>query len=195
MELHLKTDSKSSTTKPPDPSEFPCIPVLLQILMSEYDQERLRAERIDSKTMGLLTIIVALITIYVPIFPFSDFAAVYSKWKTCTIVPFFFSVFILLGVAAILLAIYSVRKLVDAYKTKVYQAVNIANFNSNQKLSQSTAAPFQLELIDHYQSIILENSNINANKAETIDKQFQNVMIIFALLSISAIGTLICKGI
>ena len=108
MELHLKTDSKSSTTKPPDPpdpSEFPCIPVLLQILMSEYDQERLRAERIDSKTMGLLTIIVALITIYVPIFPFSDFAAVYSKWKTCTIVPFLFSVVILLGVAAILLAI------------------------------------------------------------------------------------------
>lgn len=194
MELHLKTNRENPVPDSINQPEFPCIPILLQMLMAEYDQEKSRTERIDSKLMGLLTIIVALITVYVPIFPFSDFAQVYSKWKTCAIIPFIFSLLILSGIAAIIIAIRSVYTLVGAYKTKDYRSVDIVNFNTNKKLGEPTTDSFQLELIDHYQNIILENSKINANKAKTLDQQFQNIMVIFILLSISSIGALICTG-
>lgn len=84
--------------------------------------------------------------------------------------------------------------LVSIYKAQNYQAVNIEQFNTNTKMSYKSGTRLQIELIDHYQCLILANSNINAKKAETLNKQFRNVIIIFVLLSISAVGTLICIG-
>lgn len=198
MELHIKTHeskkSENASISPPK-RDFPCIPILLSILQNEYEQEKVRADRIDTKAIGLLTIIVALITVYVPIFPFSDVAKIYLHTKKCAAIPVVFSVFLLMGIIAAILALYSAYKVIEVYKAKSYQSVNILKFNTNEQMGATQSDRFQLQLIDHYQSLIFENAKINTNKAEILNNQFRNVMIIFMLLSLSAIGTLICIGI
>lgn len=193
MEFYICKKCKEANTEKQqnDDSEFPCLSIFLPIIESEYEQEKARTERLDSKSMALLTIIIALITIYVPIYPFNKIVLFYSKSRVCLTIPVIFSLFILLGVVAIGIAVYSANKLIEVYKIKEFQAVNIEQFNSNEKLGYKQAARFQLELIDHYQSIILANSEINTRKAEILNKQFRNVVIIFVLLTLSAVGTLV----
>lgn len=179
MEFHFKTNSKTSNenTSPASSEEFPCPAIFLPILENEYNQERTRTERIDNKAMALLTIIIALITVYVPIFPFKDLVQFYSNNAAHCMVLSLFSLFPAMGMGAILLAISSARKLTAIYKPTKFQAVNIELLNSNEKLSQNPVTPFQLEIIDHYQSIILSNSKINSQKAEILNKQFKNAII------------------
>lgn len=203
MELHIKANLKNSQNAENNTEqkvsvqsdEYPCLSIFLPILQSEYEQERLRTERIDNKTMGLLTIIIALITIYVPIFPFDKFAKFYSVQRNCPTLPIVLSVLLLLGVIAIILAIHSAKKLIDIYKPMQFQTVNIELLNTNEKLSQNPATRFQIELIEHYQAITLSNSKVNYHKADVLGKQFLKTIIIFVLLSVSVTGTLICIGI
>lgn len=203
MELHFKTNLKNVTNPQSDveqevsasPDEYPCLSIFLPILQSEYEQEQERTDRIDNKAMALLTIIIALITVYVPIFPFDKLAAFYSTPRDCPTLSIITSVFLLLAVVAIILAIHSAKRLIDIYKPKEYQAVNIELLNNDEKLSQNPAVKFQMELIDHYQSIILGNSKVNSDKSDVLSKQFFKTIIIFGLLSVSAVGMLICIGI
>lgn len=194
MELHIKTNKCDQVSSSPPKEELPCIPILLSILMGEYEQERARSERIDNKAIGLLTIIIALITVYVPIFPFEKIIGIYSKFEVCSAMTVIFSLFLLAGLIAAFLAVRSSYKIIEVYKTREYRAVNTQAFNTNEKLAQTTSDGFQVDLIDHYQSIIAENSKINTDKADILGNQFRNVIIIFALLSISAVGTLIIAG-
>ena len=197
MEVSFKVSREQAQESVPVASvdEFPCLSIFLPILQNEYMEEKARTDRIDNKAIALLTIIIALITVYVPIFPFDNFVQVFCDANTCCAVICIFSLFILLGVIAIFLAIYSAKKITDIYKPTEYHAINIEYLNTNDNLSSNSVHPFQLKLIAHYQSVILANSNVNAQKAEILKKQVKNVIIIFLLLSLSAIGTLICTGI
>ena len=129
------------------------------------------------------------------ILPIEQISTIYTSFSDCCAVPIVFSIFLLIGVIALITAVLSAYNLTKVYKPTEYKAVNIEFFNTNEKLSRNPAAPFEVELIDHFQNIILENSAINAKKAEILSMQFNNVILVFALLSISAIGTLICVGI
>lgn len=197
MEVSFKVgrDNNQGKAITEAPDEYPCLSIFLPILENEYREEKARTDRIDNKAITLLTIIIALITVYVPIFPFKDFAGVYSQSNKCCVIFCVFSLFLLLGIIAIILAIYSAKKVTDIFKPTEYPAVNFEYFGTAEKLSSNPVHSFQISLIDHYQSIILSSSKINAQKAEVLKKQFINVIVIFLLLSISAIGTLICAGI
>lgn len=188
---HLRKNYTPDISKEVLPKDFPCPAVLLTIVESEYSEERSRAERLDNKASALLTVIIALITIYVPIFPFDRFVEFYSKHRPCLTTPIVFSLFVLMAVIAIVIAIISTIKLIDIHKAKNYQAVDIVSFNTNEKLAYKDVARYQVELIDHYQSLILANSEINHEKATALNRQYRNAIIIFILLSFSAIGTLI----
>lgn len=170
----------------------PCPAVLLPILENEYLEERSRAERLDNKASALLTVIIALITVYVPIFPFDRFGALYTKARDCPIIPFIFSLFLFMAIIAFIISISSTIKLIGIHKPKPYEAINFSFFSNIEKLTERQVSQYQTDLIYHFQSIILTNSKINQHKADTLDKQYRNVIIIFVLLSISAIGTLTC---
>lgn len=179
-------------SKPTDQTtDFPCLPILLSIMESEYAEERSRTEQLDNKAISLLTVIIALITVYVPIFPLDEIAYFYSTQRSSLLIPILFSVFASMGLTAILISIITGFKLITVYNVKNYQAINIKHFNSNEKLGQHQIAKFQIELIDHYQSIILNNACINQEKARLLRKQYKNVITIFILLSVSAVSMLI----
>lgn len=172
-------------------TEFPCPSVLLSIMESEYAEESSRTEQLDNKAMSLLTVIIALITVYVPIFPLDKIVDFYSRQHSSLLIPILFSVFMAMGITALFIAIITSFKLISVYTVKNYQAVNIKHFNSNEKLGQIQITKFQIELIDHYQSIILNNAVINQDKAKLLSRQYKKIITIFILLSISAVATLI----
>lgn len=188
---HEVNKSSSNTPQETNTNDIPCPAVLLSIVENEYTEERTRAERLDNKVSALLTVIIALITIYVPIFPFERFIEFYSKPRACFTIPIVFSLFVMMALTSIVIAIISTMKLIDIHKAKNYKAVDFSHFNTNEKLAYKEVARYQIELIDHYQSIILANSAINQEKATALNSQYRNAIIVFILLSFSAIGTLI----
>lgn len=189
----MQKDAESQISASSD--EFPCLDIFLPILQNEYEQEKFRSERIDNKAIALLTAIIALITVYVPIYPFEKLACFYSRTWECLTLPLVLSFFLLLGFVALCIAIHCTAKLTEIYKPTHYQAVNISLLNSNEKLGVNPPYTFQLELIDHYHSIIIANSQINSSKSDKLSQQFKKAILIFILLSISAIGTLTCISI
>lgn len=196
MKTNSKTKSKNKSNKSSDNLEdsLPCLSIFLSVIQNEYEQEKARTDRIDGKIISLMTIIVALITIYIPIFPFGQLYEFYNKERECLTMPIVFSLFLLIGIIAILLSMYSLTQLVQAYKAKKYKAIDIIEFNNNNYLYHKTTYNFELSLIEHYQNIILFNSNVNTEKTIILNKQFKNIIIIFAMLSVSSIFTTIFVG-
>lgn len=193
MKTNSNTKSENESNKSCDNLEgsLPCLSIFLSVVQNEYEQEKSRIDRIDGKITSLMTIILALITIYIPIFPFSQLYEFYKqegKYSTITII---FSLSLLIGITAILLSIYSLIQLVQAYKAKEYKSIDISEFNNNNFLYHKTTCIFELNLIEHYQSIILFNSNVTNKKTIILNKQLKNVIIIFVMLSISSIFTTI----
>lgn len=196
MKTNSKTKSKNESNKNSDNLEnsLPCLSIFLSVVQNEYEQEKARTDRIDGKIISLMTIIVALITVYIPIFPFSQLYQFYNQERNCFTIPIVFSLFLLMGIIAILLSMYSLMQLVQAYKAKKYKAIDIVEFNNNNYLHHKTTYNFELSLIEHYQKIILFNSNFNTEKTIILNKQFKNAIIIFAMLSVSSIFTTIFVG-
>jgi len=195
ISIKLRKESRQDNISATSPDEYPCLSIFLPILENEYMEEKARTDRIDNKAIALLTIIIALITIYVPIIPFEKVAQVYSEASACCLFSCIFSLFLLLGIIAIVIAIYSAKKIIEAYKPTEFPAINVEHLNTNENLSCNPAYSFQLKLIQHFQSIILSTSETNTKKAVILVHQVKNVTIVFILLSVSAIGTLICSGI
>lgn len=193
MELTLKTAQKKTNPNEAIIKDLPCLPIYQHILEGEYQQERARSERLDTKAMALLTLILALITVYVPIFPLNSCKAVYNGQTTCAIAVLF-SLFLLVGIAGIVLAIYSARVLCGIYEAKPYKGVNLDTLGTREKLGQNTDAQYQIDVINQYNAAISENAKINEEKATELNKQFKKIIIIFATLSISAAGMSICVG-
>lgn len=189
MEMSLKTGRSDPVTIK---EEFPCLPVFLHTLETEYQLERTRAERLDGKAMGLMTVILALITVYVPIFPLNDCAKVYTAGHCGATV--FFSLFLLAGLFGIGKAIYSAHRVIGVYRTQEYQGVDIEVLNADEKLGQERADKYHMDTIGQYRAAILKNGKINDGKAAALSAEFGNVIWIFILLSVSAIGMLICVG-
>ncbi|HIW15878.1 MAG TPA: hypothetical protein H9689_00280 [Firmicutes bacterium] len=188
MKLKHRENYSSSSTKYPNP------PIFLSILESEYQQEKVIADRIDNKSIALVTIILALITVYIPLIKYKELIKIFFSCDNCLLFAFCL-LFTFVGAFALCLAIYTVVKLVSIYRPQNYSAVNIEALDNNELLAVAPATRFQMELISHYKEIILSNSKVNSDKAHVLQKQAKNTILVFLLFSIYAIGTQICIGI
>lgn len=196
MEISLKVHKESNQDKGTTTSkdQFPCLSIFLPILQNEHEAEIARTDRVDNKSIALLTIIIALITVYLPIFPIKEIVCIIKTGGMCCGALCLFYFLLLLGIIAILTAMYTAKKLIAIYKPAEYNTINIQYFNNNDILSHNPPYTFQLELIDHYQKTILANSKTNTDKASIIQKQVVHIIIIFILLSVSAIGLNVFAG-
>lgn len=194
MELHFKTNSAKhdEPKQNVELNDFPSLDVLLSILQDEHASEIARTDRIDNKSIALLTLVIALITVYVPIIPFDALPNIF-KSGNCHLIMVT-SLFLLLGILALFLTINCVIKIVEIYKPTQYQGINFEALNSDDWLGVSPLAKYQFAVIDHFQDVILSNASINSQKALTLSQQIKKIIIIFGLLSVSSIGLLICSG-
>lgn len=159
----------------------------LPTMMDEYTKERERAGILDNKAIALITMLLALLTVYIPVIPFNEMK---ELLKTSTRIQHTMVVItlILLSIALVMAGI-TFFELINTIKLQAYTKVDIDKVCQDDYL-KSPKAVMEYALCDHYKEIIHHNSEINDTKANRIKCCFTWITVTFFLLLIS---TLILK--
>lgn len=163
---------------------FTAAKTVLSVMMDEYTKERERSAIIDNKAIVLITIIIALLTIYVPIIPFDRIVSIYNESSREVLI--FLTLAILLFIAAIIITIVAFIKLIKIVKMKSYQRVTIEDIANTEAL-QCAEDEAEKALCVHYKDLIIENAKINDQKADSIENCFSLTVILFLLLLVSTV--------
>ena len=170
---------------------YPSASIMLEISKDEYAKERERANNLDNKANIFISAIVAMVTLYIPIIPFSTIKEGYAKADNVNIVLITISICILsMAFISLVIAFYNLCK---AISVKPFQRVNFENLNDEVVLSQNYN-DVERALIQHYHTILTENAKINDNKAERLTWGLKFGILSFALMGISAISLIIIIG-
>lgn len=153
--------------------------VILPVMMDEYTKERERGGIIDNKAITLLTILVALLTIYIPIVPFENIIRVYNEGTQNALICL--GVTGLLFVSAIIITVIAFVKLIRIIQLHNYERVAVQDIATPDALK---VLPDEAEkaLCVHYFNLIETNADINDKKANRISDCFVLTIVSFLLL-------------
>ncbi len=161
--------------------------VALHVMMDEYAKSKERAQIIDNKAIALLTILVALLTIYMPLIPYEKFHKVFSEGTKANLVILVIAAVLL--VLALIISVVVFYKLIKTIKTQAYKQVDV-----NELVDADTLIypkdEVEKALCVHYKEIIENNSNINDSKTTNMQRCFTQVIAIFFLLLVSTVAVL-----
>lgn len=186
---NVKGKLKANKATPQE--KYPSASILLDVSLDEYAKERERTNTIESKANAFISVIIALFTIYIPIIPFSKLSIAYSTFNKTGVVCL--TVTLCFMVLSIILLIFAFANLYKAYKVKGYHRVEFSSLNDDSILVQSENN-VKRALVEHYNTILIENAKINTEKAEAVTAGIKYCIIAFALLSLSAITLIIMIG-
>ncbi len=172
-------------------SKYPSSNIMLEISKDEYAREKERTKTIEGKAQAFMSAIIAIFTIYIPIIPFSKLIVAYRTFNKVGIVCITSALCVML--ASVILLVIAFNNLYRAFKIKAYYRVDFSNLNDEEILSQSKEAVTK-GLIEHYNTILVGNAEINSEKAKRVDIGFKFCIIAIALMSISAIALIIITG-
>lgn len=137
--------------------------VALPIFIDEYTKECERKTTIENKVLSLVTMEIAILTIFMPIIPFGSVRN-YLFGKSSSICISATVAILLLSISAIMMII-SFGILMSAVNIRTYEKVDIEQLDDDEILSQDTSL-VEKGLCDHYKKITLFNSRLNDMKAE-----------------------------
>ena len=165
--------------------------IMLDISKNEYSKERERANILDNKAGILISAIIAMVTLYVPIIPFSIIKKTYIESNKLSVVMLTINLCVLvLACMSIAIAFYNLYKVISV---KPYLRVNFENLNDENVLCQSKEN-IELGLLNHFNTILIKNAEINNEKAKMLVRGLKYSILSFALISISAISLIIIVG-
>lgn len=164
---------------------------MLQISRDEYASEKERTNSLDNKANIFMSAIIAVITIFIPIIPFSKIPEIYISSSKIQIVIATLILSILTSAIGLLIKAFSL--LYSSFQLKNYACINIENLNDDYILRQDINIS-EKGLIEHYNSILKTNIEINNEKAEKIVIGLKYSAISFALLCASSIGLIVLIG-
>lgn len=158
--------------------------IALPTMMDEYTKERERAGIIDTKAIALITILLALVTVYLPITPFEKVKTIYVSGTKNQIIGIVITITIFL--AALIVTGYTFYTLINIVKLRTYKRVEIDNMLKDEELVKREDL-YTAGLCDHYLSLILQNSESNDNKSKRLNMCYVLTVISFILLLLSCI--------
>lgn len=170
---------------------YPSATTMLQISQNEYERERERSNMLDNKASFFLSASIAVLTIFVPIIPFSkiiDFF--YSATKSYTIMAI---IALCILFTALVLFIISIYNLYSAYNVQKFKNIEYENLNDDQIL-QTSKNQTERGLINHYNTILIFNAEVNNKKAKKIQIGLKYSVISFSFIFISTILLIILIG-
>jgi len=159
--------------------------------MDEYTKERDRSNILDNKANAFISVIIAIFTLYIPIIPFSKLKLAYSQFGKGGIICV--TVALCVMVASLVFMIIAFVNLYNGFKIQPYCRVDFSNLN-DITLLQGSQNDVKKGLIDHYNTILISNAEINTKKADKISNGLKYSIIAFALLSLSTIALIILLG-
>lgn len=137
--------------------------VALPIFIDEYTKECDRKAAIENKVISLVTIEIAILTIFVPIIPF-DSIRKYLFCKSNGICICATIACLLLIISAIMMII-SFGILMSAVNIQTYEKVDIEQLDEDEVLSEH-ANSVERGLCEHYKKLILFNSRLSDKKVK-----------------------------
>ena len=149
----------------------------LPTMADEYTKERERASILDNKSTSLITVLIALLTVYIPLIPFETIYNTYLNGSKNE----FALVFL-----AVLMLIASFTKLIKTIKLQEYRKADIDMICKEDYLKCDKDV-MEKALCDHYKELIHYNSKINENKVKNLSGCFSMVSIVFFLLLVSTV--------
>lgn len=170
---------------------YPSAFTMLEISKNEYERERERSNMLDNKASFFLSASIAVLTIFIPIIPFSKML---NFFISATKVYFSIAIIALcLLLAALILFIISVSNLYSAYNIRQYKNINYENLN-DEGILQTKKNQTERGLIKHYNSILIYNATINNEKAKKIQIGLKYSVLSFLLIFVSTITLIILIG-
>lgn len=170
---------------------YPAASVMLDVSMDEYTKERERSNILDNKANAFISVIIAIFTLYIPIIPFSKLTAAYSQFGKIGIVCITITLCVM--VTALILMIIAFINLYKGFKIQPFYRVEFSNLNDVNLLKHSEDV-IKKGLVDHYNTILNGNADINTKKAEKISNGLKYSIVSFILFSLSTIALLIMLG-
>lgn len=175
-----KTPTETSVSK----INFQGASSALPTMVDEYTKERERASILDNKSISLITILIALLTVYVPLIPFDTIDSTYLNGSKIEFALVFIAILMLI-VSFIITAI-SFNKLIRTIKLQEYRKADIDIICKEEYLMCSKDV-MEKALCEHYQELIHHNSKLNENKVKNLGGCFTMITIVFVLLLASTV--------
>lgn len=188
MKRKIKAKIKNAKNKN---ENYPSASIMLEISMDEYSKERERTNTLDNKANAFISVIIAIFTIFIPIVPFSKLAIAYSQFEKIGIVCI--TTVLCIMFASFVLMIIAFTNLYKGFKIQPFYRVDFGNLN-DINLLQCSENDVKKGLIDHYNTILTGNADINTKKATKISVGLKYSIISFVLLSLSTIALIILLG-
>lgn len=187
----VEENNEYSSESNADINIYPSAAIMLEISKDEYDKERERTNNLDNKANIFMSAIIAIITLYIPIIPFQDLKKIYSASSKESIILVTICICILsVAFISLIMAFYNLYK---SFSLKPYNRVNFENLNDEQILLQNQNS-VERGLLNHYNTIIQNNAQINDDKANRLTVGIKYSIICFSLVSIATISLLIIIG-
>lgn len=156
--------------------------VLLQASKDEYDKELEKADKLENKSNAVMTVIIALMAIYIPALPFQSMRKILIA-HTELLFWLLVGALVLLTISVILL-IVSFYYLHEVIAWADIQRVNYDQFCDEQIQSADSSLLFR-GLIAHYHDVITNNDAINRQKEKQLYFGIRIAVISLIMLSFS----------
>lgn len=161
--------------------------VALPVLMDEYSKECDRKNVIENKINALLTIEIAILTVFVPMIPMESIKTyLFSNHNGVIIAA---TIACMLLSISMLMMVVSFGLLISSVSITTYEKVMIEKLDLEENLKQDANA-LEKGLCDHYKEITLRNSEKNDKKAKKYQQCIPITIISFFLLTL---GTIVLK--
>lgn len=180
---NIKNGNKKSSVN----DAFEGAKAALPIFIDEYTKECDRKNVIESKITTLLTIEIAVLTVFIPIIPFENIKTLLAD--NCNSIIIAATISCALLVISIVMMAISFGILMSAVSIQTYSKVDIEKLDLEENLRQD-ANSVEKGLCDHYKIITLENSDINDRKARKYQLCLPIIIISFFLMTL---GTILLK--
>lgn len=175
--------------------KYPYAKLAHEEIQSEYGMENDRENKISSKSSTFITVIVAIITLYIPLIPFDKLKGYFAAGlgigeKISTIISL-----VLLGAGLVSFAI-SFYYFVKAYAVKGYNRVDVDDLLdlSSKDTEAITEDHVYQGLVAHYHKILRGtldqpgNMKINSERSEANRKGIKWTVVGFAIISVATIA-------
>ena len=177
--------------KDTEKASYPSASVMLEVSMDEHAKERERSNILDNKANAFISVIIAVFTLYIPIIPFSKLIAAYSQLGKVGVICVTIALCVM--VTALILMVIAFTNLYKGFKIQPFLRVEFSNLK-DPDLLKCSENDVKKGLIDHYNTILTNNADINSQKAERISVGLRYSIISFVLLSLSTIALIIMLG-
>lgn len=171
--------------------DYPSASIMLEISKNEYERERERSNMLDNKASFFLSASIAVLTIFIPIIPFSKMIGFFS-----TATKGYASIVIIvlcLLFASLIFFITSARNLYAAYSIRSFKNINYDNLN-DEGILQTKKNQTERGLVRHYNGILVYNAKINDEKANKIRVGLKYCVLSFSFMFVSTILLIIFIG-